>query len=111
MTNIEALRKLIADTPQAEEANEFLDALQDDLDDKPEPEEVEVEKELTDEEEKDVAEDYISMHFSRCNLGLDTLEYRLTNGNLKVTMQLEHWMEQMRKVNCVSNAPVLLDID
>lgn len=34
------------------------------------------------------------------DLGLDTLFYSLEKGNLKVQMQLEHWINQVKKQNC-----------
>lgn len=101
MNNIEALRKLIVDTPQAEEAEEFLDAIQDELREADDDIKT-LEHNIRELEQPD--ED----PFKSCNLGLDTLEYRLKHGNLKVQMQLEHWMQQMQKVNCVSTAPINL---
>lgn len=109
-TNIEHLRDILGKTefesPLTKEAIEFLDAIEEEQTDyeneirnlKTEVSEKESEIESL-EEKVEGLEDEETVE--KVFLGLDTLHYRLENGNLKIQMQLEHWCEQVQKQNAV----------
>lgn len=109
-TNIEHLRDILGKTefesPLTKEAIEFLDAIekeQTDYEDeirnlKTEINEKDSEIEYLEEKVEGLEEDELD---DSVFLGLDTLHYRLENGNIKIQMQLEHWCEQVQRQNAV----------
>jgi hypothetical protein len=106
-TNVQHLRDIIKefethDSLKAEEAGEFLDSIEEEIDDlkqdvrdaeSAEPDKAELEE---------IAEDYIADEFTKEFVGLDTIEYRLVNGNLKIQMQVEQFVKNLQKQNLVS---------
>lgn len=105
MNNIEHLRSIIKhyastgiDTTEAEE---FIDAVEDEYNDKVAGLEAENDTlqteldDLKDQEDQEDQEETISVF-----LGLDTLHYRLEQGNLRIQQQLEAWINNIKKQNC-----------
>lgn len=89
------LRELCADHANYDEIFEFIEAAENEYGDKLQ-ELKHAKKEIKDFE--DEQEETIDMEV--VNLGLDTLHYGLENGNLKITSQLETWINQVKKQNC-----------
>lgn len=113
-TNIEHLRDILGksefESPITKEAFEFLDAIEEEQTDyKDEIRELkndirDKESEIESLEEKVEGLEHEELDDS-IFLGLDTLHYKLENGNLKIQMQLEHWCEQVQKQNAVIPVP------
>ena len=93
-----------------EEAIEFIDAIESDTEDKPVIRKIK--KEINENEDKiEKLEERIEeleeeleeseSDFDEVYLGLDTMKYKLDNGNLKIQMQFEHWCELVQKQNAV----------
>lgn len=94
-SNYDHLRELCADHANYDEIFEFIEAAENEYGDKLQ-ELKHAKKEIKDFE--DEQEETIDMEV--VNLGLDTLHYGLENGNLKITSQLETWINQVKKQNC-----------
>lgn len=110
-SNIEFLREIIQknkfEQPASTEALEFLDAIEEELTESvdlirslkeevsdKESEITKLEETIEELEDEDIGEEVF--------LGLDTIHYRLENGNLKIQIQFEHWCEQVKKQNAVA---------
>lgn len=99
-TNIEHLRDIIntwghdeinvLDTTEALELLESIDEELVEANDEVKVLTTKVEEYENEEEENETTEVF---------LGLDTLHYRLEKGNLKVRLQLEHWINQVKQQN------------
>lgn len=106
-SNIEHLRDILKefqthDSIKADEAEEFLDAIESDIDDLKEEIRNAEDNEPDDDDKEEIAEDYIGDKFTKEYLGLDTIEYRLENGNLKIQMQLDQFLHNVKKQNLVT---------
>jgi hypothetical protein len=97
-TNVEHLRDLIngfkvIDSEKGEEAIEFLDAIQNEMKKK--------DKKIADleliEEPNDKEPEYDNSDF----VGLDTLNWSLDGGNLKIQQQVESFIQRLQRENCV----------
>jgi hypothetical protein len=99
-TNIEHLRDLIngfkvIDSEKGEEALEFLDAIQEEMYKKDkEIEDLEMMEEPNDTEKEP---EYDNSDF----VGLDTLNWSLDGGNLKIQQQVESFIERLKRENLV----------
>lgn len=102
-SNIDHIRDIIGksqfENPISAELYEFLDAAEEEISDL-EQEVKELKKENEAWEAK--ADDGFG---ESVYLGLDTLNYELQNGNLKIQIQLDHWIEQVQKQNGVIPTP------
>jgi predicted RNase H-like nuclease (RuvC/YqgF family) len=109
-SNIDNLRDILGknefESPLTKEALEFLDAIDEDQTDyedeirnlKSDISDKDSEIERLEEKVEELEEEELE---GSVFLGLDTLHYRLENGNLKIQMQFEHWCEQVQKQNAV----------
>lgn len=94
-SNADHLRELInSDSYSKEEALEFIAAMEEELTD--EKQEV---KDLK--EEKDLLQEEIDNQpaLTKVFLGLDTLHYHLEQGNLRIQLQLEDFLNQIKSTN------------
>lgn len=102
MTNADALRKIIQAADgliDAEEALEFIDAMEEEITDL--KDEVSTLETTVSENESEIENLKDNEEYEEINLGLDTLHYRLEKDNLKIKMQIDHWIAQVKKQNCV----------
>lgn len=94
-SNADHLRELInSDSYSKEEALEFVIAMEEELRN--------TEEALKDEEaEKELLKNEIdnTPRTDKVFLGLDTLHYRLENGNMKISDQLDAWITQIKQEN------------
>lgn len=94
--NIKHLKDVLAkpESHPNEEALEFLEAIEEDVRDLQEEANVAKQelKNFEDEDEEQENKDFV---------GLDTIKWELVNGNLKVQMQMEKFIESLRQQNCV----------
>lgn len=93
-SKIDHIKSLLKDSPVAEEVEEFLESIEDKVND--------MENEITDlldevyklntkDEERD-DEPYDEVH----DLGLDTISYRLDNGNLLIKEKVDQFIESLK---------------
>jgi len=97
MTNIQHLRNILEgyEIENTEEALEFLDAIeQDEAASKREIDNLERQAEW----KKDEDQVFDNSDF----VGLDTINWSLQNGNLKVQGQMENVIKSLQKQNCVA---------
>jgi len=97
-TNIEHLRDLLndfkaIDSEKGEEAIEFLETIHDEI--------IKKDQEISDlemiEEPDDREPEYDNSDF----VGLDTINWKLDNGNLKIQQQMESFVQRLKKENLV----------
>lgn len=113
-SNIDHIRDIIGksefESPLAIELYEFLDAVEEEITDLNDEvktlkkENSDFESELTEVKEKNEELEDAEMD-NEVFLGLDTLRYELVDGNLKIQMQIEHWIEQVQRQNGVIPTP------
>lgn len=101
-TNIQHLKDIVKDFEafdpiKAAEADEFLNAIQDELNEK--DKEI-MELDIKTEYLEDTEQDYDNRNF----VGLDTVNWSLDNGNLKIQSQMELFIAQLQKQNMATAA-------
>jgi len=101
--NIKHLKDILKafELDDTSEAMEFLDAIRDNAWEMNET--ITDQKRQIEEIENKEDEDYVDTANSD-DVGLDTIHWELANGNLKIQMQMEKFIETLKKQNCVTIA-------
>lgn len=101
--NIDFLREIIKgftviDSEKAEEAIEFLDAIQNEFWEKGEQiAELKLAAKENEQDDNENDQEYDNSDF----VGLDTLNWKLDNGNLKIQQQMESFVQRLQRENSV----------
>lgn len=97
MNNIEALRSLLKGELLEDEANEFLDALKEEFEEKEDKIE-ELEKEIGELEESiEDKDDELDGYEEHVIAGLDTIYIKLDQGNMEIQSRVDTFIERLKK--------------